>query len=1254
MDPLGFASSLIAILQIAAKVTQFIKDAKQGATERTKLRDEMRNVVCLLEMIKDRVDDWDASDDDALRPASIKSLAAPDGPLSMFKATLEEIAAKLAPQDTLRRLARPVVWPFDKKEIDELLRRLERLKAYFNLVLQNDLVALAKTSNTLLCEIGKQVETLDTARRDDDAEKILTWISPISFRVKQADVFEGVEPGTGQWLLQHDTFLKWLEGEVDLLWCPGIPGAGKTKLASLIIDHLEQTVPSNGTRTFAYIYCEYQQRNSQTPLVLVSSLLEQVLRRGNFSPLPQELNTLYKLCTKHDTRPTLAQLTKLFRAVCSSYTTIHVVLDALDECADSDDSAPAFVAAVRALGPNIRLLCTSRFFTAFEGYFQDAQTLEITAHSDDIRTFLESRLQLEGSNRSRIAKHVRADPALKEEIIKAIVEESRGMFLLVALHFESLSRKISRKDVRSSLNTLPKTLDSTYDQAMERIRSQGEEDVEIAETLIFWILCAKRPLKLLEIQQMYATQALLDDDSDEPSLEDDDIPEGDILTGVCGGLVVVDSESRVCRLVHYTAQEYFQRNDQGRITTTKFAMSKISIMYLRLDNFSRGFAETDEEMADRLEKYPFLEYGGRYWGSDINNDDVADVMWPEIKKFLSNAIAVAVANQVWSLPQHRFGQWSQDVPRSVPALVLAASFDMPDILARLVFEEHNLEGKGTDGETPLIRAARLGLSENVSKLLQLGAVVNAIDVAGESALLRATESGQVAAMRVLVSGGADISLKMEGGWTILMSAVLSGNLEAVKILVEAGADSSLQTAWGDSALSIATWRGQEAIATYLADKGSVLPANPAGRRASLIAAKKGLTALVRRLTADYEAVARRGLHRQGARPQGELEMLAESDAEIPAADTENTGESELQSQNWGQALDGLDYTRGFLRRYDLAEQLGRGYSAELYACKNKVTGLTYSAKRFKFAGATRTTGESIWSEVEALKELRHENIVRMIEFCLSDTMDLAFLVLELVPGGELFNYIVANQKLSELSTYKIFQQLLSTLEWLHKNGWVHRDIKPENILLVSGQDSDLRIKLVDFGLCKKLVDGSGSGIKLTSTLCGTPSYVAPEVISLDSRQRLYGTGVDIWSAGVVLYICLCGFPPFSDELTSEKFPYTLSDQIRKGKFDYPSPYWNSVCDAAIDLIDSMLVVNSAKRFTASQCLAHVWMNPMHKATSDADIPCCEIVDRNFLPNPVAAQITEQGLTQEPEEVVEESVVAPGARVENSSQSLSKP
>lgn len=193
--------------------------------------------------------------------------------------------------------------------------------------------------------------------------------------------------------------------------------------SSLIVDHLEGQHTSS-ERTFAYTYCDYNQRKAQTPMALLSSLFEQMLRRTSCDTLPSEVSSLYALHKKYDTRPTLAQITDILRKICSPYKAVHVVIDALDECAESEESALDFISAVLALGSNMRLLCTSRFSTIFDTFFEKATRLEISARSEDIRMFLEVRIH----QQSRLSRHVRADSTLEEEIITTIIEESHGMY----------------------------------------------------------------------------------------------------------------------------------------------------------------------------------------------------------------------------------------------------------------------------------------------------------------------------------------------------------------------------------------------------------------------------------------------------------------------------------------------------------------------------------------------------------------------------------------------------------------------------------------------------------------------------------------------------------------------------------------------------------------------------------------------------------------------------------------------------------
>lgn len=269
----------------------------------------------------------------------------------------------------------------------------------------------------------------------------------------------------------------------------------------------------------------------------------------------------------------------------------------------------------------------------------------------------------------------------------------------------------------------------------------------------------------------------------------------------------------------------------------------------------------------------------------------------------------------------------------------------------------------------------------------------------------------------------------------------------------------------------------------------------------------------------------------------------------------------------------------FHSQYRILQQLGKGHFATVYLCVERATGFKFAVKKFerRMGDSQRSQTEGLQQEIAVLMSVSHPNVL-----CLKENfeeVDGVYLVLELAAEGELFNWIVAKQKLTEAETRKVFIQLFQGVKYLHERNIVHRDIKPENILLT---DRNLSVKLADFGLAKIIGEES-----FTTTLCGTPSYVAPEILE-NTKHRKYTRAVDVWSLGVVLYICLCGFPPFSDELCTRERPYTLAQQIKMGHFDYPSPYWDSVGDPALDLIDRMLTVDVSKRITIDECLEHPW------------------------------------------------------------------
>uniref|UniRef100_A0A8D3CRG5 Protein kinase domain-containing protein n=1 Tax=Scophthalmus maximus TaxID=52904 RepID=A0A8D3CRG5_SCOMX len=215
---------------------------------------------------------------------------------------------------------------------------------------------------------------------------------------------------------------------------------------------------------------------------------------------------------------------------------------------------------------------------------------------------------------------------------------------------------------------------------------------------------------------------------------------------------------------------------------------------------------------------------------------------------------------------------------------------------------------------------------------------------------------------------------------------------------------------------------------------------------------------------------------------------------------------------------------------------------------------------------------SIENEIAVLHKIKHTNIVSLEE--IFESKSHLYLVMQLVSGGELFDRIIEKGFYTEKDASKLIQQILDAVKYLHDMGIVHRDLKPENLLYYS-MDEDSKIMISDFGLSK--IEGSGS---VMSTACGTPGYVAPEVLA----QKPYSKAVDCWSIGVIAYILLCGYPPFYDENDAKLF-----EQILKAEYEFDSPYWDDISDSAKDFIVHLMQKDPNTRYTCDQALQHPWI-----------------------------------------------------------------
>ncbi|XP_077427469.1 serine/threonine-protein kinase DCLK2 isoform X2 [Vanacampus margaritifer] len=261
-----------------------------------------------------------------------------------------------------------------------------------------------------------------------------------------------------------------------------------------------------------------------------------------------------------------------------------------------------------------------------------------------------------------------------------------------------------------------------------------------------------------------------------------------------------------------------------------------------------------------------------------------------------------------------------------------------------------------------------------------------------------------------------------------------------------------------------------------------------------------------------------------------------------------------------------------LEKYIIGKVIGDGNFAVVKECVERSTGKEFA---LKIIDKEKCRGKKhlIENEVSVLRLVKHPNIIMLVEEV--DTPSQLCLVMELVKGGDLFDAITSSAKYTERNASVMVSNLAAALQYLHDIRIVHRDIKPENLLVFDNPDGTKSLKLGDFGLAT-LVEGP------LYTVCGTPTYVAPEIIA----ESGYGVKVDIWAAGVITYILLCGFPPFRSESNQQE---ELFEQILLGQLDFPSPYWDNITDSAKELIGKMLLVDAEARYSARDVQAHPWV-----------------------------------------------------------------
>ncbi|RHY09232.1 hypothetical protein DYB25_005402, partial [Aphanomyces astaci] len=251
----------------------------------------------------------------------------------------------------------------------------------------------------------------------------------------------------------------------------------------------------------------------------------------------------------------------------------------------------------------------------------------------------------------------------------------------------------------------------------------------------------------------------------------------------------------------------------------------------------------------------------------------------------------------------------------------------------------------------------------------------------------------------------------------------------------------------------------------------------------------------------------------------------------------------------------------FGSQYHLGEKLGEGAFSVVRKCVHIGSGTAYAAKCLDLRNISPQDLRNIEREVKILQQLHHPNVISCKDYFLESTT--GYIVTDLMEGGDLFDRIVEKSVYTEREAKDVVHAVVDAVAYCHAKRIVHRDLKPENILLSSHDDCTAVIKVADFGLAK---DES-----YLTTMCGSPAYVAPEVLSGD--RGLYNKAVDVWSVGVITFALLSGYLPFFDDNPSQMFK-----KIKHGAFSFESPYWDDISPCAKAFVKAALVVDPSMRY----------------------------------------------------------------------------
>lgn len=458
-DPVGAGAGIVGVIGLAIQVTQVVlqfgMDWKNAPGDVKAFMAELGSLKTVLSETNTNIllnADFEAAFQD--QPSVLLSQLGPSAHsttdtkqlLAICKRELESLLKELKKRGESHQLG----WgrfksAFLAKDTRDSVENLCRQCQLLNSMLSIDAVVLGATTYKEIKEARKEQKEWHQAEekvsmairggvdesnwrqenqlRQHEEQAILRWLTPIDYAPQQNDFISRRQTGTGQWLLDSTEFQSWLTTEKQTLFCPGIPGSGKTILTSIVIENLMALFCNDKSIGIAYLYCNFRRRDEQKINDLLAGLLKQLAQA--LDPLPDFLKSLYDKHKLNQTQPTLDEILQALNSVATLYTRVFIIVDALDECLVTGSHRSRFLSKIfdfqEKSGSN--LFMTSRHLPEITGILRGHTSLEIRALESDVRRYVDEHI-------SNLPSFVGRNPDLKEEVKTGILDAVDGMYVI--------------------------------------------------------------------------------------------------------------------------------------------------------------------------------------------------------------------------------------------------------------------------------------------------------------------------------------------------------------------------------------------------------------------------------------------------------------------------------------------------------------------------------------------------------------------------------------------------------------------------------------------------------------------------------------------------------------------------------------------------------------------------------------------------------------------------------------------------------